>query len=465
MQVDRGEDNKRGGLRSRMLLVLAVLAAAVVGLALWRVGPAPEIEILPAMPGIGPRTPVEVRLRAPGRGLSDFRVELVQGEAAAETVSPLIEQDNTPRPFWAFWGARRQSAEVTVEIGRETVPQLRAGEATVRVVAERAGSWLRHPSPAIAELTLPVRLEPPPLMVLSRAVSVTQGGSGLVVYRTDPAAARDGVRAGTWWFPGYPLPGGGEGERFCLFAAPYDQPDTSELRLVAEDEVGNRTETGFVTAFTARPPRQATIELSEAFMARVVPEILARSPEIRERDTLLASYQAVNGELRRKNAESLRELSKGSRPEFLWSEPFRQLGNSQVMASFADRRTYRLDGEAVDQQDHLGFDLASFRRAPVEASNRGVVALAEYFGIYGNTVVLDHGYGLMSLYSHLSSIDVEVGQTVAMGETLGRTGETGLAGGDHLHFSLMVHGLPVNPLEWWDPAWVRNRIREPLASP
>ena len=98
------------------------------------------------------------------------------------------------------------------------------------------------------------------------------------------------------------------------------------------------------------------------------------------------------------------------------------------------------------------------RSAPVPASNSGVVVLARYFGIYGNTVVVDHGSGLMSLQSHLSVIDVSVGDEVAKGQLLGRTGQTGLAGGDHLHFTLMIDGLPVNPIEWWDPKWVEDRV-------
>ena len=133
------------------------------------------------------------------------------------------------------------------------------------------------------------------------------------------------------------------------------------------------------------------------------------------------------------------------------------------MSSFADRRTYMYLGQEVDRQVHLGFDLASVRQAEVPAANNGVVALAEYFGIYGNAVVLDHGYGLMSLYGHLSSTDVVAGQTVEAGQTLGRTGATGLAGGDHLHFTMLLRGVAVNPLEWWDYGWIRDRIARKLA--
>jgi murein DD-endopeptidase MepM/ murein hydrolase activator NlpD len=91
------------------------------------------------------------------------------------------------------------------------------------------------------------------------------------------------------------------------------------------------------------------------------------------------------------------------------------------------------------------------------------VIYADRLGIYGFTVVLDHGQGLSSVYGHLSRIDVTLGQEVKKGEPLGLTGQTGLAGGDHLHFSIMVNGVYVNPIEWWDPNWIEDNIHKKLA--
>jgi murein DD-endopeptidase MepM/ murein hydrolase activator NlpD len=125
---------------------------------------------------------------------------------------------------------------------------------------------------------------------------------------------------------------------------------------------------------------------------------------------------------------------------------------------------YLYAGEEVDRQTHLGFDLASIAQSPVEASNSGTVVHADYLGIYGNTVIIDHGLGLFSLYGHLSSMDVTRGQQVARGDMLGRTGQTGLAAGDHLHFSMIVGGAQVTPLEWWDPKWVQEHVLSKLGA-
>jgi murein DD-endopeptidase MepM/ murein hydrolase activator NlpD len=139
-----------------------------------------------------------------------------------------------------------------------------------------------------------------------------------------------------------------------------------------------------------------------------------------------------------------------------------------VEAYFADHRTYLYKGQEVDHQVHLGFDLAVTSNVPVVAANAGTVMNAQWLGIYGNCVVIDHGMGVQSLYGHLSSFDVKVGDKVTKGQTIGRSGMTGLAGGDHLHFTMLVGGHMVNPVEWWDPHWIADRVdrklREAAAS-
>jgi murein DD-endopeptidase MepM/ murein hydrolase activator NlpD len=275
---------------------------------------------------------------------------------------------------------------------------------------------------------------------------------------------KDGVQAGDWWFPGYPLPGGDDQDRFALFAAPYDMSDASGIKLVAFDDVDNVAHASFIDRFNKRPFKTDTIQVSDSFMERVVPAIMDQTPSIKDRGNLLDNYLAINGELRRENAATLIELSKQSVPEFLWRERFLQMRNAQVMSDFADRRSYIYNGQAVDQQDHLGYDLASTRLAEIQSANDGIVVLARYLGIYGNVVFIDHGYGLFTLYGHLSSIQVEEGQPVARGDVVGRSGVTGLAGGDHLHYTTMLQGLPVQPAEWWDAHWIHDRLKLKLGD-
>lgn len=458
----RDDSGKRkvGGCVGIGLAVVLVIVLLLVGLSAFRVGGETEVAIEPAAQGIGARTPVEVTVRSGGRGLEDVAVQLVQGDRVQE----IARKEYTPRAAYAFWGPRTSEDTFTVEVGRETVKNLRSGEATIRVVAERAGTWMRHPDAAVAEVTLPVRLTPPQLSVTSSQHYVTQGGAEVVVYRVGDTAVRSGVQAGDWWFPGFDLPGGGGGEKFALFAVPYDLGDANQVRLVAVDDVGNRAEAGFIDRFTPKAPSEGTIELDDAFMSRVVPEIINNSPGFEDQGGLLENYLAINGAMRQQNRERLEELGQGSAEEFLFHEPFLPMPGGQVMSPFATHRTYMYGGRKVDEAFHLGFDLASTQRAPVPAAANGRVLLAGYHGIYGNAVVLDHGYGVMTLYGHLSSFDVQEGQTVERGQPVGRTGQTGLAGGDHLHYEVMLRGHPTTPVEWWDRKWLTDRLSRKLGD-
>jgi murein DD-endopeptidase MepM/ murein hydrolase activator NlpD len=449
--------SRRMGPGLRLLLMLIVLVVAVAGLfSLFGWGPSPELEVA-APPGIGQRTRLQVAVREPARGVAGVRVVLSQN--GKEEV--LAEETLAPRPLWKVWGERTPERKLDLELGKKKQTWLTNGEAVLRVEAARAGGILRHPDPVVQELRLPVRVVPPALNLLSTQTYAAQGGSEAVVYHVDKAAVRHGVEAGKYFFPGAPLPGR-DGEFFVIFGIPYDMETSDPIKLLAQDALGNEARLGFVERWTPRPVGKADIRLNDAFLQKVVPEISSHRSEVGPTDDLLAAYLKINGELRRRNDQELLDLGAKSRPEFLWNQSFLPFPSGQVMERFAARRTYYYGDKEVDHQTHLGFDLASTQHAPVPAANRGVVMLADYFGIYGNTVILDHGHGLMSLYAHLSSIDVKPGQMVERGQRVGLSGATGLAGGDHLHFATLIRGVPVTPVEWWDPHWIQDRIARKL---
>jgi murein DD-endopeptidase MepM/ murein hydrolase activator NlpD len=447
-------------MRKVVLVFLLILLAVAGGMSACRVGPPPEISIETKAKAIGRKTPLTVKVSEPKRGLGQVRIELVQGEKTF----PLADKTHQPSPWWKFWESGLAEETFALEVGREKIKDLKQGEATIRVTAERAGTLLRSPAPVLSTLTLPVRLTPPSIQLVSNFHYVNQGGCEAVLYRLGDTAIRDGVEAGGRFFPGWPLPGGGARDRFALFAVPYDMSDVAGVKLLAEDEAGNATRVSFIDEFFKKPLHRDTIQLNDAFMEKVVTEILGQTPELDDAGGLIENYLQINRELRKRNRATQAELAAASKGAFLWREPFQPMRNTAIMAHFADRRSYMYGGKSVDTQDHLGLDMASVKGDAVPAANDGVVVLARYFGIYGNAVVVDHGYGLQSLYGHLSSISVKEGDAVKRGQTVGRSGATGLAGGDHLHFEIALQGLAVSPIEWWDPKWLTDRLKRKLGG-
>ena len=398
------------------------------------------------------------------------------------TLAAHIEQEGTVHPLFSLddpaGAALEQETDDRVRISRtfdrESHPDLVEGPARIVVTASRPVLFGLRESRAETAVDVTVRLAPPRLTPLSTLHYVTHGGSELVVYRVTPADAESGVRVGGMEYPGYPASGAGiEGRddlRVAFFALLHDQDLGASIELYARDPAGNEATADFAHRVFERRFRRSRIPVGDGFLRRVVPGIVAESPELAGEHAdnstptaeLLQLYLLINGQLRQSNRAALAALAAETAPRQLWSGPFRQLANSQVESGFADHRTYFYNGDEIDQQVHLGFDLASTANAPVRAANTGTVIFAGYLGIFGRCVVIDHGMGLQSLYAHLSSIDVAPGMPVDRDQQLGLSGQTGLAGGDHLHFAMLLRGRPVTPIEWWDEHWIEDRVLRKL---
>lgn len=350
-------------------------------------------------------------------------------------------------------------------VGKKAVPALKAGPARITVTASRPVFFGLRQVSSVQTRDLEVRLTPPRVGVVSLHHFVNHGGAEFVVYRVSPADAASGVIVGDTEYRGFPGASVGLTDpelHVAFFALGYDQDIDAPIRAFARDAAGNESSTPLDHRVFPKPFAKSRIEIDQRFVDRVVPAIASNTPGFEvstsSPEDLVAGFLKINGELRRQNAETIRSLAGRTRPEMLWKEAFSQLGNSAVQSRFADFRTYFFHGKEIDRQVHLGFDLASTAQAPIHASNRGIVVFAGYLGIYGNCVIIDHGLGVQSLYAHQSTIGVKEGESVEKGQEIGRTGITGLAGGDHLHFTLLVDGTAVNPVEWWDQHWMEDRV-------
>lgn len=440
-----------------LLLALVLLAGGAFFLAGRAEGPV--VEVVQPASVLGQSGTLELAVTAPGGTLGQLDVLLRQGDrefplfALPGTDDARLEQ------------AGEDLVRVTRPIGRRVTPDLRSGEAAIVVRTTRPVFFGLRAAASEHVHPITVRLEPPRVAVLSRFHFVNHGGSEVVVYRATPGDVQSGVRVGDREYPGFPAAGAGiagadPALRIAFFGLLWDQELDSPISVFARDAAGNEARAAVDARVFPKPFRKSTIALDDRFLGRVVPAILDNSPDFRvdAPDDLLAAYLEINGRMRRENNAVIEALAAKTAPEVLWQGPFRQLGSSRVEASFADQRTYMYQGREVDRQVHLGFDLAVTAAVPIRAANRGRVVFADFLGIYGNCVVVDHGMGVQSLYAHLSSIDVAAGDHVERDDVLGRSGMTGLAGGDHLHFTMLVGGQAVTPVDWWSAQWVEDRL-------
>ncbi len=300
---------------------------------------------------------------------------------------------------------------------------------------------------------------PPHISVRSTSPSIRRGSSTAFAYSVSEDVSSTGVEVGDVFFPAYRQP---DGLYYCFVAFPLHMPaDRFTPVITARDTAGNETRSPLLVHAQDRNYRTDTITISDKFLnakaqvfAELVPEELSD----------LERYIKINNETRLKDEAVLRRLAEQTSPVMLWSGPFKRLPGSAVMAQYGDNRTYLYNGQAIDRQTHMGLDLASTAKAPVPAGNSGRVVFAEPLGIFGNLIVIDHGVGLMSLYSHMSEMLVNVGDEVKKGDIIARTGTTGLAVGDHLHFGMLVGGIQVQPVDWLDKNWIKNTISGRLAA-
>jgi murein DD-endopeptidase MepM/ murein hydrolase activator NlpD len=425
-----------------ILLVLAVIAGvAYLG---WRQSVPPVSASLRAPRFLGRNTSFTVTFEAARGSLRRSEVRVVQGDKPVTVAT--VE------------GAGRARVELPVTIESAALG-LKEGGATLEVWSSD-DFWRPLGTTNAALLSQPVTIDltAPRVEVLSSTRYVSPGGAVMIAFRAADAARID-VSVGPKVFPSFPYGPADRAARVALIALPYDFAPGTPLAVTAHDEAGNVSTRTVPAELKPRPFPRDTITITEGFLQAKVPELL---PERAPTQPLIEGFLTINRDQRRLAEQEKLKIGAKTADRPLWEGAFVQPRNTKVFSNFAETRTYMYQGRAVDTQVHVGFDLASTKQSPVPAANSGQVVFAGPLTIYGNTVILDHGLGLQTLYAHLSTIAVKDGDAVTKGQELGRSGTTGLAVGDHLHFEVLVSGVSVTPIEWWDGRWIRDRVNKPL---
>jgi murein DD-endopeptidase MepM/ murein hydrolase activator NlpD len=435
-----------------VVLTIALLGGA--GIVWFRAeGDAPTVSAeAPAAIGAPGRT-VAIDISDSGSGLRQVRVviEHAKGEA-------LVEEKVYPGNLGTGGIPPQLSEQIEFHIDPA---KFELGEGAAKlVVTAHDWSWRNSflGNETRWEVPLEIDLAKPRIQVDSGLTYIARGGSGAVVYRVGESTLRDGVQVGDSFYRGYPAPGKEQdaSHRVALFAVATDSPADPRIEVIAEDSAGNVGRASWPAVLKEKKLPEDDVILPASFLKTKVRNLA--DVEGIATDDLEKAFNEINTRVRASNEAQIREVVANSAQTQLWKGAFVQLKNSQVTSRFAEQRSYFSNGVKISNATHFGYDLASTSGAPIGASNSGRVVFADELGIYGQCVIVDHGLGLFTLYAHLSRIDVSAGDNVDKRGQLGLSGATGLAGGDHLHFATIVGGTYVEPLEWWDPLWVRTHV-------
>lgn len=412
-------------------------------------GNPPEIKLAEPVAALGKNTSLNLTVSDNQTGLKSFKVAVIQGSKEVA----VYEKE------WAKEAGEGSTAHtiVLLEINAQELG-LTQSEATI-VLEARDHAWRNFFHGNVTRLEFPVMviMNPPRLQVLTRTIHLNRGGSGLVIYRVGNTAVEHGVQVGELFYSGYSPWADDPDARLCYFALADDQPRNTPIRVVARDLAGNQTQASANVQIRWREFKRDSIKLSDNFLNALNNRFGKLAPP--DRQQLLDVFLWVNEDMRKINHDVIGAvINKTHINQQLWEGVFSR-PRGKPMAGYAERRTYSYNNKEVSKASHLGHDLADVALCPIPAAAAGKVILAQEEGIYGNCIVIAHGQGLFTLYGHMSQLEVTVGQDVEKGQQLGLSGATGLAFGDHLHFSVLVNKTFVNPTEWWDPHWLNDNIQ------
>jgi murein DD-endopeptidase MepM/ murein hydrolase activator NlpD len=414
-----------------------------VGIAIFR-SATPLIDMPASVTVLGEATPVSVHVHDP-RGI--------------RKVSASIEQNGARYPvFEDAQPSKVADSNFSFTVGAKTTPQLKDGSA--KLIVDATSNDLLGKS-AHLEREVRVITQLPSVTADSEQHYLYLGMAELATFNVAGGWTEAGIRVGDQKFRAWPIPGGKSG-MFSLFAFAWNMPPGTAPVAYASNGSGSDATSPLVTVFPKKEqPKYTThdLQVSDAFLNKVVSELDPNGS-----GDPVARFVKINSEMRRDNNKTLADLRFKTADHFLWSQTFARQ-HSAAEASFADLRNYIYHGKKIDQQVHLGYDLAGTQHMGVQASNDGRVVYAAPLGIYGNCVVVDHGYGLQTIYGHMSQINVHVGDEVKRGQVMGLSGMTGMAGGDHIHFAMQLDGVQIDPKEWWDPHWIHDHIAKRVDLP
>jgi murein DD-endopeptidase MepM/ murein hydrolase activator NlpD len=319
---------------------------------------------------------------------------------------------------------------------------------------------------ALKSFKLIIDKKRPQVSIVNNSYKISRGGSALVIFKAEDENLKDVYIASNHKKHFKVEPFYKEGYYIALLAWPV-QDEGFKATVVAVDDAGNMTKSYIPLYLKNKTYRLSKITLSDKFLNGKIAELAEQFDETQGIEAPLERFKIINEDVRAKNEKLIHKLTSDVPTEMISDFKIKKmypLKNGQVVAYFGDHRKYYYKGKFISEAYHLGLDMASHAMAPIKTQNGGSVVFADYNGLYGNSPIISHGLGLYTLYGHCSSVEVVAGDEVAPNSVNAKTGKTGYAMGDHLHFGVLIQGIEVRPQEWMDKQWIKLNINDIIKS-
>ena len=314
---------------------------------------------------------------------------------------------------------------------------------------------------SVKSVPLIIDNEAPLINIIAMSPSISKGGSALVIYQVKDQELKQSfidMQDGNRFIP---QKYGKNGVYATLIAWQFTHDSINPV-IVAIDKANNKSILHINIHQKFKKFRVSKIKATDRFINGKISELALSDAEFANIKDKLQKFKAVNELMRKKNEAYIHKMTKKVTPiDTKWRvNVFKPLHGFKRVGYFGDKRFYYYNdiNNIISTSYHVGMDIASIKHDKVYSSNAGVVVSTKPNGIYGNMPIIDHGFGLYTLYGHCSVILVQKGQKIVPHQIIAKTGMSGLALGDHLHFGVLIQGIEVMPSEWMNRDWVKRYI-------
>ena len=382
-------------------------------------------------------------------GIKDYKVVLKSssGEKVLYSEQPLV---------------LKSKVNISIEPPRSAYA-MKDKSVNIMIEASDASKWnFLSGNKVVKEFELKIDKHRPSLVSLAHSYKITKGGSAVVIFKAEDENLKEMYIQTNFNKKFIAQPFYKDGYFISLLAWPVTQRKF-KATIIAKDYAGNIAKTSIPLYLKQKNYRISRIKISDRFLNGKIADLADEFLETQGIENPLEQFKVINEDVRAKNEKLIHEITSKVPQEKIDRFNIKKmypLKNAQVVATFGDHRKYLYKGDYISESFHLGLDLASNAMADIRPQNSGDIVYSDFNGLYGNMPIIYHGLGLYTLYGHCSSINVNSGDFINSKEVISRTGKSGYAMGDHLHFGVLVQGIEVRPAEWMDTTWIKLNITD-----